>query len=73
MKTTPPLEMWIVHDRLADGVVACKWLVRGGTFQPSPDEIHAASLNDVRAKLPPGLTRRERAPEDAPSIVEIWV
>jgi hypothetical protein len=29
--------------------------------------------NQVRAALPAGLVRLERAPEDDPCIVEVWI
>ncbi|MHB9044371.1 MAG: hypothetical protein ACYC35_00375 [Pirellulales bacterium] len=30
-------------------------------------------INQVRAALPAGLVRLERAPEDDPCIVEVWI
>lgn len=32
-----------------------------------------STLEEVRAALPPGLDRLERAPNDDPVIVEVWM
>lgn len=33
----------------------------------------ASSLEDLRAKLPPGLARADRPPTDPPDVLEVWV
>ena len=73
MKKSSPLEMWVVHDRAAAGVEARKWLWHHGRFTESPDQIRAESVEDLHSRLPPGLIRHERKPDDAPSVLEIWV
>jgi len=73
MKKSAPLEMWVVHDRRSDGYIAQKWQRDELGFRSCADRLKAASIEALRASLPPGLMRHEREPGDAASIVEIWV
>ncbi len=73
MKRTAPLEMWIVHDRRSDGYIAQKWQRDESGFRACSDRLTAMTIDALRALLPPGLMRHDRGPDDAASIVEIWV
>ncbi len=73
MKKLASLEMWVVHDRRADGYIAQKWERDERGFHSSADRLSAASIDALRALLPRGLMRHDRGPDDAASIVEIWV
>lgn len=73
MKDVVGKEIWIVSDRRNKGLVARKWLDHRGSYLPSRDAKYGADLDALRAQLPPGLARRDRAPGDASSIVEIWI
>ncbi|ART57093.1 hypothetical protein CBP35_19450 (plasmid) [Acidovorax carolinensis] len=49
--------------------VARKWLLD----QPTNELLQDKTLEGLRAKLPQGLTRLERSPQDDPKIVETWI
>jgi len=52
--------------------VVRRWSAR--TQQPDPEPcFRAATLEGVRAQLPPDLTRLSRHPDDDPVIVETWI
>jgi hypothetical protein len=40
---------------------------------PTQYVLLAASLEDLRTKLPPGLARTDRLPADPADVVEVWV
>ena len=67
------LEIWIVyHDSPIDlpgRFVARKFLLE----QPTNDLLQDKTLEGLRAKLPPGLMRLDRSPQDDPMIVETWI
>jgi hypothetical protein len=72
------LSMWTIYDHPLDypnGYIARRWKVGGPGPDPIPtsDTFAAATLDGVRALLPPGLTRLGRLPDDDPTIVETWV
>ena len=65
------LEIWTVYDSPIDlpgSFVACKFLLD----QPTNDLLQDKTLEGLRAKLPPGLMRLDRSPQDDPRIVETW-
>ena len=66
------LELWTVYDSPTDlpgRFVARKWLLD----QPTNELLQDKTLDGLRGKLPQGLTRMPRAPEDDPKIVETWI
>jgi len=66
------LEIWTVYDSPIDlpgRFVARKWLMD----QPTHELLQDKSLDGLRAKLPAGLTRLNRSPNDEHKIVETWI
>jgi hypothetical protein len=45
----------------------------GGRITIAAEPLAFGTLDQVRAALPAGLVRLERAPEDDPCIVEVWI
>lgn len=65
-------EIWTVYDNPVDmpgRFVARKWRMD----RPTAELLQDKSLVALRAKLPNGLTRLERSPQDDPKIVEVWI
>lgn len=65
------LELWTVYDSPVDlpgRFVARKWL-----NQPTNELLQDKTLEGLRGRLPQGLTRLERSPQDDPKIVETWI
>jgi hypothetical protein len=76
--TPDTLSIWSVYHSPLDYPsqwVARRFLVGGGLADPQPttDMFVADSLEEVRALLPPGLTRIPRSPIDHPVVVESWL
>lgn len=72
----PTLSMWVVYDHPADApdtFVARRWDVTAGDPTATSYLFTADTLEDLRAKLPLGLTRLDRSPLDDPVIVETWL
>lgn len=66
------LELWTVYDSPIDlpgRFVARKWVLD----QPTNELVQDKTLDGLRAKLPRGLTRLERSPQDDPKILETWI
>lgn len=66
------LELWTVYDGPIDlpgRFVARKWVLD----QPTNELLQDKTLDGLRGKLPQGLTRLDRSPQDAPKIVEMWI
>lgn len=66
------LELWTVYDSPIDlpgRFVARMWLLD----QPTSEMLQDKTLDGLRGKLPQGLTRLPRAPQDDPKIVETWI
>lgn len=64
--------LWTIYDSPIDlpgRFVARKWVLD----QPTNDLLQDKTLDGLRAKLPRGLSRLERSPQDDPKIVEIWI
>ena len=70
--TLGPIPMWVVYDHPSDmpeQFVARKWL----TDKHTEAFFLGETLEVLRAKLPQGLTRLARHPNDDPAIVEVWL
>ncbi|HEX8957375.1 MAG TPA: hypothetical protein VF798_13930 [Burkholderiaceae bacterium] len=66
------LSMWVVYEEppgFPDQYVARRYVLEKDTG----DYVVGDTLNDVRAKLPPGLMRLERSPQDDPQVRESWI
>ena len=70
-----PITTWRVYERPAkppliypDSFVAAKWM--GAT--PTSDVLTGGTYRELRAKLPVGMTRRDRQPADDPDVLEVW-
>lgn len=69
------LVIWTIYNRPLDyreGFVVVPWTVRAGQ-QLRGDSLYAASLEQARALVPPGLYRSPRQPGDDPAIAESWI
>ena len=71
-----PITTWVVYDHplkppliYPDSFVAAKWL---GTT-PTSDVLTGGTYRELRLKLPVGMTRRDRQPEDDPNAIEVWL
>lgn len=65
------LELWTVYESPIDlpgRFVARKWLLD----RPTNELLQDKTLDGLREKLPQGLMRMERSPQDDPKIVETW-
>lgn len=70
------LVMWTVYDHPRDyptKFVARRSEIRGGVAYMTNDMFVADSLDELRAWLPPGMSRMSRFPADDPVIVEVWL
>jgi hypothetical protein len=47
--------------------------ILGGKIYAAGFARTAKTLDEIRARVPKGLTRLDRAPGDDPVIVEVWV
>ena len=66
------LSMWVVYEEppgFPDQYVARRYVLERDTG----DYVVGDTLNDVRAKLPAGLMRLERSPQDDPQVRESWI
>jgi hypothetical protein len=66
------LPIWVIYDSPIDlpgRFVARKWLLDG----PTPELLQGKTLDELRVKLPPGLHRLPRDPNDDAKIVESWI
>lgn len=72
---TEGLLMWTVTWNSSDyprQAVARPHLI-GRELQALREVVVADSLNELRKKLPAGLTKIDRDPEDDPVIIEVWL
>lgn len=70
------MDIWVIYDSPKDCLgfyVARRHRVENGTTFPTDDMIQDVRLDWLRRKLPDGLVRFERSPEDDPRIVEVWL
>jgi hypothetical protein len=74
--TDDALALWTVYDHpsdFPDRFIARLWLVsRTGTVM-TEETVSAATLEELRDRLPPGLYRLDRDPNDDPVVVETWL
>jgi hypothetical protein len=74
--TAAGLRLFTIYDHPIDhpnDFIAREWVVVGSFYEPRAIAARGASLDEVRAQLPPGLARIDRSPEDDPKIVETWL
>lgn len=71
------MSLWTVYKHPKDfprHFVARRFLIiRIGECPPTDDVVIGDTIDDVRAKLPPGLYRVDRQATDDPKIVEVWL
>jgi hypothetical protein len=70
------LAIWTIYQSPSNHAtgqfVARKWWVKGEGV-PTEEMVEGATLDEVRAKLPPYLFRMARDPSDDACIVESWL
>lgn len=68
-----PAPLWFVYtDPAHPGRVEARAYVETHAGGELLGTLTAPSLDELRAMLPAGLTRRERAPIDPPEVLETW-
>jgi hypothetical protein len=65
------IPVWVISEDEPEhpGVPVARLITDGAT----PYVMIASSLLDLRAMLPPGLTRRARQAADPDDVVEVWL
>jgi hypothetical protein len=65
------MTVWVISEDEPDhpGVLVARLITEVAT----PYVLTAATLPELRGKLPPGLVRSERQPADPKDVVEVWV
>jgi hypothetical protein len=76
LAVTDCLTIWTIYYRPSD--YPDSWVLRGHEIlqrRTQPHEVCfvAATLEEIRAKVPPGNLRIDREPEDHPVIHETWI
>jgi len=67
---TRGMAVWIVmQDQPA---YPGKLIARLATMDPTPYVMVADTLGEMRAALPPGMSRSDRTPADPAGLVELW-
>jgi len=69
-------EMWAIYRHpkdYPDSFVARLWHIVSGELQATEQIFVAPTLEEIRLKLPYGLTRLPRDRRDDPVIVETWI
>ena len=64
--------MWVVYEEppaFPNQYVARRYR----SYVETGEYVVGDTLNDVRAKLPPGLMRLERSSQDDPMVRESWI
>lgn len=71
------LVLWTVYEKPTDYpndfIARMHVVTSSGTSGPTTAHVKAKTLEQIRTKLPPGLTRLNRSPGDEPQIVETWI
>jgi hypothetical protein len=70
------MQGWTIYDHprdYPDCFVARRWITKGYDVIATADTFTAATLDEVRALLPPGLIVFPRCSNDDPVIVEVWL
>jgi hypothetical protein len=68
--------MWAIYDHpldLPNDFVVRRWSVVGGEVIPEQSCFTEKTLDEARARIPPGLFNLGRMPDDDPKIVEVWL
>lgn len=72
----PLISMWVIYDHPRDYpdafVVRRHDVYRGSTSQPTGEYYLAASLEEARQYVPPGLFYQPRYEQDDACIAEVW-
>jgi hypothetical protein len=65
------MTVWVISENEPDhpGVLVARLIAEVVT----PYMLTAATLPELRGKLPPGLERSDRQPADPEDVVEVWV
>lgn len=72
MRERAPIVMWVIYDHPADAsdcFLARKWVNGIATHEV----MRGATLNELRALLPNGMSYFARHTHDDPVIVETWM
>jgi hypothetical protein len=75
-KAAEPLDIWTIYFDTSDypnAYVARRFVVNAAGHAATNDMFVAATLDELRALLSPGLTRIPRFDNDDPVIVEVWL
>ena len=65
-------ELWTVYGSPID--LSCRYVARKWVLdQPTNELLQVKTLDGLRDKLPPGLTRLPRSLQDDPKIVGTWI
>lgn len=70
------LLLWAISTGTRDygqKFIARPHFIRRGEHEPMGLHLEAASLDEIRAKIPAGMTRLPRDADDDPVIVESWI
>jgi hypothetical protein len=74
----PQVTVWTVYRHPSD--FPGRWVLRGHEIFPNAGTLRsheacfvASTLEEIRAKIPAGTRRVDRAPEDNPVIYECWL
>ena len=70
------LDCWTVYDHPSDypnDWVARKFVVEAGVVSRTDDVLTSRALRRLHKKLPAGLHRLNRHPQDDPKIVEVLI
>jgi hypothetical protein len=70
------LYIWTIYDHPSDypiGFIGRAFIITNEGYGPTYRIVTGKTLDEVRGKLPPGLTMLPRSLEDDPKIVESWL
>jgi hypothetical protein len=74
----PHIEMsqWVIYQHPRDypgEFVMRRWIIEANLLIATDEMAVAATLEEIRKKVPPGLYCLDRFEEDDPCIVEVWL
>lgn len=70
------LVMWVIYQSPSDvpaPFVVRPWAIGGASARPSANGRTAATIEEARALVPPGLVNIGRRKDDDPVIAEVWI
>ncbi|MEE4246989.1 MAG: hypothetical protein V2I33_16370 [Kangiellaceae bacterium] len=71
------LTLYVIFDKPVDHphkfVLRKQHVYKGGRIEHDPEIILCDTLEEAREKVPSGLNRLDRFPEDVGSLVETWI